>query len=54
MNIRVTFGQLGHRPSDLDSPHGFAIGRREEIIVADTYHHLIKVQIVSWIWASKT
>ena len=43
MYVRCKFGQLGHGEGQFNSPHGFCLGLREEIIVADTHNHRIQV-----------
>jgi hypothetical protein len=43
MQIRNKFGQLGPGKSQFNSPHGFALGIDEEIIVADTNNHRIAI-----------
>ena len=47
MHIRAKFGQLGGEPGFFNSPHGFCLGYREEIIVADTQNHRIQVSLKS-------
>ncbi len=42
--FRCKFGQLGVAPSHFNAPHGFCIGRSEEIVVADTNNHRIQVR----------
>ena len=46
MQIRCKFGTLGEFQGQFQSPHGFTMGRDEEIVVADTYNHRIQVIIV--------
>ena len=43
MQIRCKFGTLGEFQGQFQSPHGFCMGRDEEIVVADTYNHRIQV-----------
>ena len=44
MQIRCKFGTLGEFQGQFQSPHGFTMGRDEEIVVADTYNHRIQVR----------
>ena len=43
MHIRCKFGLMGNAPGMFNAPHGFCLGLKEEIIVADTYNHRIQV-----------
>lgn len=43
MQVRCKFGQLGQGEGQFNSPHGFCLGRNEEIVVADTHNHRIQV-----------
>ena len=40
MQVRCKFGQLGQGEGQFNSPHGFCLGRNEEIVVADTHNNL--------------
>lgn len=41
--VRYIFGSLGASAAQFNSPHGFCLGVNDEIIVADTNNHRIKV-----------
>uniref|UniRef100_A0A1A9W9I6 B-box C-terminal domain-containing protein n=1 Tax=Glossina brevipalpis TaxID=37001 RepID=A0A1A9W9I6_9MUSC len=43
MQVRCKFGVLGTSKEQFHSPHGFCLGINEEIIVADTNNHCIKM-----------
>lgn len=43
MNVRSKFGCLGHQPRMFHMPHGFCLGEKEEIYVADTNNHRVQV-----------
>lgn len=43
MQIRCKFGRLGSEEGQFNSPHGFCLGLREEVLVADTHNHRIQV-----------
>ena len=43
MQVRAKFGQLGQAEGQFNSPHGFCLGRNEDIVVADTHNHRIQV-----------
>jgi len=43
MQVRCKFGQLGQGEGQFNSPHGFCLGRNEEIVVADTHNHRIQI-----------
>ena len=47
MQIRCKFGTLGEFQGQFQQPHGFCMGRDEEIVVADTYNHRIQVYLFS-------
>ena len=44
--LRCKFGQLGHGIAQLNTPHGFCIGRNQEIVIADTYNNRIQVNFI--------
>ena len=54
MQIRCKFGTLGEFQGQFQSPHGFCMGRDEEIVAADTYNHRIQVQFFIWHFKSRT
>lgn len=43
MQVRSKFGQLGTEEGQFNSPHGFCLGRNEDIVVADTHNHRIQI-----------
>jgi hypothetical protein len=44
-DYRCKFGNLGEACGYFNAPHGFCLGPKEEIVVADTYNHRIQVSL---------